>query len=496
MASIQDDSYISPTELKSRIVKGGAITITTQMVSLILRTGTMMITARLLAPEAFGLVAMVTAITSFIEIFSDMGLSTASLQRKELTKEQVTNLFWINLVFSIVAGSVVIACARVLVWFYHEPKLLHITMLVGARFPLAGLAIQHRTMLQRNLQFGQIAIVELSSLMTIGLVTIGLALLKLDYWSIVYGMLAGEVVRTCGFWLAYRWKPGLPNRGSGVRSLLIFGGNVTGFNLVNYWAGHMDNVLIGRWWGERELGLYSRAYSLVTLPMTMLRKPINAVMIPALSRMQDDPDALRRTYLKATSTMAFVSMPLMALMAVEAREVVMVFLGSRWLPSSEIFRVLAIAGFVFPVISTRGAVYVALGQANRWFHWEILNTTVRIACFAAGLRAGGIGVAWGYTCAIYIMLLPSMWHCYRFSPIKVREFLSVLVRPGIASLVMALGLSQMEPIMKMSALSELLIFAATGCILYLAAHYTLPGGRSYVAEKFALALNVLRKNEA
>lgn len=482
-------------ELKKQVVKGGAITVTSQVLMLLIRTATTMIMARLLVPEVFGLVAMVTVITSFIEIFSDMGLSMAAVQRKELSAGQVTNLFWANLCVSTLMGIVVALMAPGLVWFYKEPRLFYITVVTGISFPVVGIAIQHRAMLQRNMKFGRIAVVELISLIVTGVASIVLAVLGMNYWAIIYGTLIGKIVRSAGFWIAHPWMPGMPHRGSGVRSLLVFGGHVTGFNLVNYWAGHMDNILVGKWWGSRELGLYSKAYSLVMLPVALLRSPINAVMIPALSKLQDEPDRFRSMYLKAASLLAFCSMPLMAFLAILSEEIVLLFLGPNWVASSQIFRIMAIAGLIFPVVSTRGAVYVSLGQANRWFHWAILNTSVRIACFAAGLRWGGIGVAWGYTSAIYIMLLPSMWHCYRFAPIKVTQFLAVLIRPGISSLVMAGAIIGLRSIVNLHAFAEVALCFVAGSVVYLAVISLVPGGRRFIGEMVGLSKTMFKRSK-
>src|SRR5438046_8051456 len=117
------------------------------------------------------------------------------------------------------------------------------------------------------------------------------------------------LVTVAGVWTACKWRPGLPTRGAGVRSMLAYGGNLTGFNVMTFFARNTDNALIGKFWGAYQLGVYSRAYQLLLMPMSQINNPLVAVAVPALSRLTDSPERYRAAYLKIVEKIAMITMP-------------------------------------------------------------------------------------------------------------------------------------------------------------------------------------------
>jgi PST family polysaccharide transporter len=456
---------------------------TSQIIKFLLYTGSTVVLARLLTPQDYGVVAMVTAISEFVALFKDMGLSMATIQKAEINHSQVSTLFWINVTVSLVLALLLAAGAPIISWFYGDPRLTLITLAVAGTFVFSGLTVQHQALLRRQMRFTALATIEIGS-MGIGIATgIFLAWYGAGYWALVGLPTATAMSYVALVWVFCGWRPGWPVRRAGVRSMIAFGGHLMGFSVVNYFARNFDNILLGRFCGANVLGLYSRAYNIMMLPISQVRAPLYAVAIPTLSHIQNDPIRFRRYYLKIVTVIAFITMPLMVLLSVCAAQVIHLLLGNKWSGAVDIFRVLSIVAFIQPVASTVGLVAVSLGQSGRYLKWGILSSIVAVFSFVVGLPWGAMGVATAYTIANYVILGPTLWYYLRRSPISITDFFSAILRPMMASLCMGafvfvsyLFLSNQPDIMVVGACSLI------GLSTYFLALVLIPGGLTMLQE--------------
>ena len=266
-----------------------------------------MVLARLLTPRDFGLFAMVTAVIGYLRVFKDAGLSTATVQREDITQAQVSNLFWINVGLSGAITLLLAASSPLVARFYHEPRLIGVTLTLSATFLLNGLAVQHAALLRRQMRFKALTVIQISST-SIGVVlAIGMALLGYKYWALVVSNLVMVLTMTLFTWLAMPWRPCAPSRQSGTRPLISFGANMASGGFIYSLATGMDGMLIGRYCGAASLGLYSRAAALLRRPAEQFLSPIGSVFLPMLSRVQNQPERYRRTFLQIYEAMALVS---------------------------------------------------------------------------------------------------------------------------------------------------------------------------------------------
>ena len=486
-------------DLKKRSVRSGTVTIAAQVTQLGLQTASNVVLARLLVPQDYGIIAMVLAVTAFVEVFKDMGLSTATIQREELTYAQVSTMFWLNILVGTILTVFVMALAPALVWFYQKRELLWVTIALSMTFVVSGFGIQHAALLNREMRFRALAVVQVSSVGTGIIASILAALAGLGYWALVLGTLVNSVVRVVFLWALSKWRPGRPERGSGAGALFHFGADVTGFELANYLARNLDNVLIGRVWGGEVLGLYSRAYSLLMLPINNLRSPLHAVAFPAMSHLQRDPVRFRAYLRKYISLLAFASMPIAACLFVCSDNVIHLLLGNRWMGASEIFRVLTLTAFIQPVASAaRGSAMLSSGLSRRYLWWGVANSTVMAAAFGIGIFWGPIGVALGYGAANYLILYPSLCYAFDGTPIKVADFFGTTAKAAIASLVAGgIALTLKNNVAWSHDLTALLGCGAAFLFAYLAAFLALPGGwrelREYLSYRSLLVGRGLKK---
>jgi O-antigen/teichoic acid export membrane protein len=423
-------------DLKAQSIKGGAVTLTSQIAKFLLQTVSTVILARLLTPADYGLIAMVAVVINFIMMFKDMGLSMATVQKSEINHAQISTLFWINIAISLLIMMILAGLAPLVSWFYTKPQLTLVTLALASTFIFSGLTIQHRALLIRQMRFGRIALVEISAMLISVIAAVISAYCGAGYWALVIMQVVLAITNAIGVWIVCPWRPGLPERHTNIGSMLFFGGNLTGFNLINYFARNADNILIGKFIGSTSLGFYSRAYSLLMLPIQQINAPISSVAIPALSRLQGQPEKFKNYYLQAINLIAFITMPLVLLMAALSNQIILIFLGPNWLPAALIFKVLAFSAVIQPILNTTGWIYISLNQTDRLVRWGMISCPVIILSFLIGLPWGTLGVAVSYTiCMCLIIPVPCLFFAFRFSPIKISDCLTAIAKPFIMSII-------------------------------------------------------------
>jgi O-antigen/teichoic acid export membrane protein len=396
----------SLTDLKRTSVRGGFATVSAQGLRFVIQTATTMLLARLLSPQDFGLQGMMVVVTGFLGLFQDAGLAMATVQRLEVTHEQTSTLFWINVALGAVLAILCAALAPLLVAFYHEPRLYWVAVVSGAMFILNGLAAQHGALLRRGMRFVTQAKIGVVSLIAGSVTGIVMALLGFRYWSLVGMAMATSIAGTAALWLAVPWVPGPPRRGSGVRSMLRLGGLATCNSFVVFLAWNAEKILLGRFWGANALGMYGRAYQLVTLPVQQLEVSLAAVAFPALSRIQHDAERLASSFLKAYNLHVSLATPITITCALFAEEIVGIVLGPKWMAAAPIFRLLAPVAVVFAVANPLSWLVSSTGQMGRALSISAATTPVVILGIALGLSHGPQGVALGYSSALTLVLIP------------------------------------------------------------------------------------------
>jgi O-antigen/teichoic acid export membrane protein len=393
-------------QLKRKSIRGGAVALATQGIKFVLTTGSTMILARLLTPEDFGLQGMVLAITGVVSLFSDIGLSTATIQREAITHEQTSTLFWINVVLGAMLAFLVALLSPALVAFYHEPRLFWMAIGAAATFLIGGFGAQHAALLVREMRFVTLAKIQISSLVVSSMVGIGMAAFGCGYWALIGSMVAAPVITVCGMWLTVRWIPGMPHRRCGLRSALHFGGMLTLNSLVVYVGYNVEKILLGRFWGAAVLGLYGRAYSLVNLPTTQLHNSIYTVTFPAFSRLQNDPLRLRNSFLKVYATVVSLSIPATICCVLFAAEMIQIVLGPKWSGAIPIFRLLGPTVLAFGMINPFSWFLISTGRVGRSFKISMLIAPSVILGILVGLHYGPKGVALGYSVVMTLLIIP------------------------------------------------------------------------------------------
>jgi PST family polysaccharide transporter len=434
------DRHFQTEHLRDRLdvrsVQATALTLANQGAGFVLRLVSGVILARLLTPEDFGLVGMVTIVVSFVVPFSDFGLSLATVQKESVSHVEASALFWFNVAASALLALVIIAGSPLIAWWYGEPRVIPIAIVLSSCLMFAGLRTQHNALLRRHLRFGVVAIVDFGSTVVGIVAAISVAWVYSTYWALVTMYVVTGATLTLGFWLASAWRPGWPVGLRKVKGQLVFGSQCTGSQMALLVSRSLDNVLIGRWWGAAQLGLYARAYQLMLLPLLQITQPIGNVAIRTLSILQSDRERFQRYYCKALSAIAFAAAPLTVTAATLSDEIILLLLGPKWEGTSQLFKILAIVGLLEPIGATTGWILIATGRSDKLFRWGLLQAFLVVGSFFCGLPWGAIGVASAFAVCKSLVLVPSFWYTLKDSPVSARAVIGAVWRPACLSVLL------------------------------------------------------------
>jgi O-antigen/teichoic acid export membrane protein len=416
------DRIFSPTvrpDIGRKAVRGGVFVMGSEIAGAVLRIGSTAVLARLLAPEDFGLLAMVTALTVFAERFKDFGLADATVQTRDITHRQASALFWINVGICVGIMLLVASLARTIAWFYGEPRLTGLALVVASTFLFSGVTIQHQALLRRQLCFGSVALIHISSILLSVIVAVTMAYHGFGYWALVGREFSRAVFIAAGSWICCPWIPSRPERGADVSKLLSFGKIVTGYNIVHFVSRGIDKILLGKFFGPHLVGIYVNAYQLTNVAIHPLQNPVKTVAFPSLSALQTKPEEFRNYFAKTMQWLAFVCMPAIVMLALFADSVVQLILGNAWNDAVPFVRILAIGAFADPLVYAVGPAMLALGRTTQYLRLGLVNAFLLLGCIGAGALFGAHGVAMGYSVSIYLALVVWFGFGLRRSPINM-----------------------------------------------------------------------------
>ncbi len=428
--------------------------------------------ARLLLPEDFGLMGMAMVVSGFAASFQDAGFGVVIVQRKILSHRLLSTLFWATLGFCTLLAATLAASASLIGYAFQDDRVPRLIRLLSINFILTGFLVVPAALLRRRMEFRWIAIGEILASLAGAATAITLASRGGGPISLAFGGIVGIFTRTTIFTLAARFVPAWAWDTRGFIDCARFGLNVSGFNVVNYWCRNADNLVVGSFLGPVALGLYSLAYRFVLLPIECITNVVTGVLFPKLSRIQDDDPLLSNLYLRACGTVALLTFPAMAGIALLADPLIRVAVGEKWLPATPVVSICALVGAIQSVSSISGQLYYVKGRANVLLRWYLVATAILLSSFLVGISWGVTGVAAAYAVATIIVVIPT--HLIAFSFVDTLHFSALLstLRPhAVATALMALavvGVYHFSQQAQFSPIPQLLMSVPTGIVTYAA----------------------------
>jgi PST family polysaccharide transporter len=393
--------------------------------------------ARLLGPEAFGLVALATVFLAFVQVFVDQGFAEAIIQRHELDPEHLDTAFWTNLGIGLVITVLCMGTAGLAAGLFHEPQLAPVIRWLSLNFTIIAFSSVQDAILRRNFAFRSLAVRSLIGVVAGGVVGVAMAFSGYGVWSLVGQQLSSGLVQATVLWWASQWRPGFRVSNSHFRELFSFGINVVGMNVLEFVNRRADDFLVGYFLGSKALGYYSVAYRLMMIGLDLLTNVINQVAIPTFSKLQLEPERLLRAFYSVIELTSLVSFPAFIGLAVLAPELIPTLLGAKWLPSIPVIQVLALIGVLHSVYYYNGSVIMAMGKPSWKLIINFIYSIANVIAFIIAVRWGIVAVAVAFVIRGYALAPIELWLIKKLIPLNLITYSRQYIAPLAGSLAIA-----------------------------------------------------------
>ena len=398
--------------------------------------------ARILDPKDFGLMALAMLVIGFGQAFLDMGVSNAIIYKQGITAGQLNSLYWLNVLCGAVLFALLTVSAPLVASFYEEKELTGLIRLTAAAFLIQPFGQQFMVLLQKDLAFDKLALVEMLNKGVMLIVSAAAALAGYGVHSLAYGLLVSVSVST----LLYMrigskiYRPAFAFDPGGIGEFARFGFYQMGERTINYFNFHIDTLLIGKLAGAADLGLYNMTKQLVLQPISIVNPILTRVAFPVMTRIQDQTGKLREVYLKQVNYLSSLNFPLCAAMVVFAGDIVQVVFGPKWHSAAALLRILAVWGAARSVINPVGSLLLAKGRADWSFRWNLALLFCAPAAIYAGSSRGLTGIAYALLSLQVSLLLP-VWYLLvnRLCQAGFAEYHKQIALPALISAASGLG---------------------------------------------------------
>jgi O-antigen/teichoic acid export membrane protein len=468
VASYFEDLKAS-TDLGRLAKRGGVASVAGVYANGVLQIVGVVILARLLTPEDFGLAAIVMVLTQFAPLLIEFGTGDATIQRSKITHGQVSALFWLNGGIGLAVAAVLAACSPLIGWLYHEPRLPQIAVYSAITFVFTGISAQHLSLLRRTMQF--VAIAKLQFVGTLAGLVLAILMAKsgCGYWALVIRPIVSAACIAGGAWLACRWRPGRPVFDAEVKSMVQFGMHVLGFSITSCMTRVADRIALGLFYIPSDVGYYQNAQNLYDNALASPMAQLHGVGSAGLSKLRSNPRALQQKYEATLSSLAFFVMPAAAILSVTGQDVAVALLGAGWRNSGLLLSIIALRGIAEFIEMSQGWLHMASGRADRWRNWGVATAIVRITAILAGLPFGGKGVAVAIVAAGWLLAVPSVRYAGRPLGVGAASVIRAVHSPLLGAII---GLAagwwlELNFLADFSALSRIFLSAFLCASLYL-----------------------------
>ena len=361
-----------------------------------------LVLARLLSPEDFGCIGMLTVFISVSDAIIDGGFGSALIQKKNPTETDYSTVFYWNLFLSLLLYATLYLAAPAIAKFYEIHLLNDVLRVLGIMLVINAFILIQQNMLKKQVDFKKIAKINLCAIIIGTCAGIIFAFLGYGVWSLVIKSLVTGIVQCIAYWLSNHWRPQRIFSWTSFTNLFKFGSFMFLYTIINNLYGNILSLIIGKGFSATTLGYFIQARKLEEIPRSTLSSVINNVTYPVFSEMQDDKERLQNAARKCLKSMVFVNFPLMMLLIVIAKPLIIFLFTEKWAQSVPYFQVLCLHGLIFSSYELNNNIVISIGKSNISFIVRIVQCIVGILLIIIGLKWGMIGVLLGYIIASYL----------------------------------------------------------------------------------------------
>jgi teichuronic acid exporter len=426
--------------------------------------------ARLLTPNDFGLIAVLMAFIGLSQMLYEMGFSSALVQSKKVSKTQYSTVFYINLIISTVLTIILFCSASYIADFYDEPELKVLSKVISFVFILTALNSVQNARLSRRLDFKTQTKSQVLSSLTSGTIAIILGYSGYGVWALVFQVLFNALLNLFITWHLTRWLPLGAFRLSSIYNLWRFGKNIFLSSLLESLSQRLDYLIVGKLFSTDSLGFYFRAKSLQVLVASLSSSSLMKVLLPTISRIQDDKTRIKKMYHLLNEILLFAILLLTGLLYINAKEIFIILFGEQWLKSIPLFKILILSVWATPISTLMLNIMKGSGNSTHFLKAEILKKVIRIVPFLLAFGYGLNQMLWGFAVASFISVLINLYFIKKAISINIiGEFITILKYVLLA--ITPIIILQLLHIIEFSNFFNLILKSFIYLLIYNLLHY-------------------------
>lgn len=455
--------------LKQKVLSGTKWIAVTNIFKQVLQIVSLMVFARLLSPDDFGMFAILMIFVGFLEMFTDMGTSAALIHVEKPSDKLLSSIFYLNIFVGLLLCIILIFLSTPISLFFENPKLEELLQIISLSFIIASFGIVQKALYEKQLDFKRVTLIESFSVFVGIGAGIGSAIYGLGVYSLIVQTLLSSIVGVVLMWFASSWRPLIYFSLNEIKNIWGYTSNLFSFNLINYFARNADNILIGKFLGSSALGAYSLAYKIMLYPLQNITRILIRILFPAFSKIKDDNEKFKKAYLRVIFFIALVSFPLMSGLMSTSTLFVHIFLGDKWHNLASLIVILAPIGMIQSIVSTTGSIYMAKGNTKLLFKVGTISTIITVTFFIAGIPFGVEGVAFAYLLSNLIILYPVLRISWKQIDLSVLRGINEISPLIIISFIMGISvtfLGELIDTLITSDIIKLIIMIIGGIFIY------------------------------
>ncbi|MFW6273110.1 MAG: lipopolysaccharide biosynthesis protein [bacterium] len=366
--------------------------------------------ARLLSPEDFGLIGMITVFFTVANVFIQSGFGHAYVQKKDATNVDANTVFYTNFFISVVLYIILWLLAPLIAKFYEQPQLIELTRVMGFVVIINSFRIIQESQIKRNVNFKRKAIVSLIAIIIAGSISIITALKGLGVWSLVILQMGNMFLLTAGLWLSSRWKLSIKFSIESFKEMFSFGVWILGSGIIKTIFDNIYILTIGKFFPASQVGFYTKAKDFQRMFVNQIASAIGIVAFPVLSQLQEDKEKLQHSMRKFLTHTQVIIIPLMVTLIVVAKPLVILLIKDKWVPMIPYLQLLCIVGVLYPIHLINVQVLIAQGKSNLNFNLTIIKNGLRVLNILLMYRFGVIYIIIGEMVVSFIALFINTWY--------------------------------------------------------------------------------------
>jgi len=457
--------------LRNKVIKGTTWNFFSQICDQGLSLVVTIILARILYPSDFGIVALSVVFVGLMELFQNLGMGSAIIQKKNIGDDYLSTSFWTGIFTGICIAVILIIISPFAANFYKKEILKYIIIVSSAGFLVGPFTSIHITILTKKLDFRKIAFIKISTKVISGIISVCLALSGSGIWSLVLGSLVAQTLMTPIIWHIVKWRPSLIFSRKCFKDLFSFSSNILAFDFFNYFARNFDNLIIGKILGAKSLGYYSIAYNLMLKPLQHISWAITRVLFPAFSSIQDEKERVRDIYIKVIRSISLITFPMMGGLMVVSNEIILTFYGPNWAPVIILVQLLCIVGAMQSIGTTVGTIFTSQGRPDLLLKTGLVSSVIDVLAFIIGIRWSLNGLIIGYIIATVFTSILCQYFANKLISLKLLSFFRALAPAALCTLFMISGLMLFKylniKVLQMNIVMTLILSIVLGIIFYI-----------------------------